>query len=339
MTCRLPSAPAALFTADGCLRDGVYCGSVADPDVGVRGPFDRLRRKEWHYLSVCTDRQFIAVAVVQLGYLANAFAYAVDLADPCGAPWRFEALRPLGVAVDFAPAADRGVTCWHSRGARIEITGDCRGWRVDLDVPLRRSAMQRPLRGQFTVQRAESLTLVHRLPTGKPAYTEKEAGLLAELALAFGDQRVAGPGLATSDWTRSVALRETRWKWASLVAHLPAGRRLGLNLSAEVYDDARGHGRENAVWIDGAVWPIGGVRFAVPADPERAPWRIDSLEDGAVDLRFEPMGARRQDLDFGAVASQFVQPFGRFFGRVVVAGNTVPIAGAVGVVENHRARW
>ncbi len=339
MTARLPPAPATLFSPAGHLLDGVYAGGVADPDIGVRGALGCLRQKEWHYLSVCTTTHFVAVAVVQLGYLANAFVYAVELGDRTSGPWQWEALSPLGRAALFASAADRGVTDWQSRHGRIVIAGDRSGWQVDLDVALRNRGESRPLRGRISVARAEPLALVHRLPTGKPAYTEKEAGLRADLDLRLGDQTLRESGLATSDWTRSLAQRETRWKWASMVAQLPDGRRLGLNLSAEVDDDARGHGRENVVWLDGALQPLGGVRFTVPAAADQHTWRIDSLDDGAVALRFEPAGARRQDLDLLVVASQFVQPFGRFFGQLAVGGEVIAVDGAFGVVEDHRARW
>ncbi len=339
MTAPLAPAPETLFAADGRLRDGVYAGGVADPDLGVRGVLASLRQKEWHYVSACTQTHFVAVAVVQLGYVANAFAYAVPLADPGAEPWQFEAISPLGRAASFASAADRGLTRWQGQGAQIAITGDRNGWQLELDVTLRRAGAERVLRGTMAVSRAQALALVHTLPTGNPAYTEQEAGLQAELDLRLGDQPIAGAALATSDWTRSLAQRQTRWKWASLVARLPDGRRLGLNLSAEVYEDARGHGRENAVWIDGCVWPLGGVRFTVPADPARQAWHIHSATDDTVALRFEPMGARRQDVNFGAVSSWFIQPYGRFFGRLAVAGAVVVVDGAVGVVEDHRALW
>lgn len=176
VTARLSPAPATLFSPDGSLRDGVYAGGVTDPDLGLHGPFAYLRQKEWHYLSVCTQSHFVAVAVVQLGYLANAFAYAVDLAAPGSEPWIFEALSPLGRAATFAPAADRGQTRWLGRDARIAIAGDRHGWRVDLDVLLGRSGDKRTLRGQFTIQRAEALALVHRLPTGNRPTPRRRLG-------------------------------------------------------------------------------------------------------------------------------------------------------------------
>ena len=60
---------------------GRYRAPIDDPAIPL-GPFGRLRQKEWHYTAVTTETHYVAVAVVQLGYAANAFAYAVDRRDP-----------------------------------------------------------------------------------------------------------------------------------------------------------------------------------------------------------------------------------------------------------------
>jgi hypothetical protein len=140
-------------------------------------------------------------------------------------------------------------------------------------------------------------------------------------------------GLGVIDWTRSRAKRETTWKWASFASH-QRGQALGLNLSAEVYDDDRGASRENAMWVDGVVRPLGGVRFELPelGGRDSEPWHLIGDE---VDLVFEPQGARSQRLDLRVIRSQFVQPFGAFHGKVAEH----VIDGAFGVVEDHVSVW
>lgn len=340
----LPAAPACVTAADGTVAYGRFAGTIADPAIAAPGLGGAWRRKEWHYLSFLGDDAFVAVAIAQLGYLANAFAYVVDRR----AGQRFaemHALAPLGRGVEFAAAPGTGTTRWRKGRDVIAITatalpqgpgnGAASGWTARLDLALGDSRLQ----GEFDVVRAEALSLVHRLPTGRPAYTHKEAGLLARADLRWGDRRIVGAGLATADWTRAISQRETKWNWACTAHRLPDGRAFGLNLSAHVYDDAAGHSEEDAAWLDGRVHALGGARFEVPADPTRQPWRITSLLPDEFDLRFQPLGARRQVLDFGVIASRFVQPFGSFDGRVRVAGAEVAIGGAFGVVEDHFARW
>jgi hypothetical protein len=309
---------------------GRYHEAIADPSFGVRG-LRRWRQKEWHYSAFTTERWFVAFGVVQLGYAANAFAYVVDRERPEDAH-ELEVVSPLGRAVRFAPSSVGGSTRFRHGPHRLEVTWRGNGWDVDLD--LRVGA--RHLRGQARTEDGEALALLHPLGPDRPAYTHKAAALRTGGRLMLDDEPIdLTQGLGSLDWTRSMALRETRWKWASFSSHDSAGRPLGLNLSAEVYDDAEGHSRENAYWSDGAVHPLEGVKFQVPARPAQQEWRIHSLRGDAVSLRFRPQGARAQRLNLGLLRSDFVQPYGVFDG--VVAGHEV--ANAFGVVEVHRSVW
>lgn len=335
----LQSVAPAIFGPDGQVAAGLYDRGIGDPDLraGLLGA--RLRQKQWHYLSAAAADCFVGVAVVQLGYVANFFCYLVDLAAPDGDPWQAEGLSPLGRAATMAAGARVGTTAWRAAGQALEIAADAGGWTVQINAVLGRAGQARPLRGSVRVARATPLVLVAELANGEPAYVEKEAGLLADIDLQFGDTALRGPAFGTSDWTRSLPPRDTRWHWASCAGQLADGRRAGLNLSALVYDDAAGDSLENALWIDGRPFLLGGVRFEIPAEPDRQPWRIVSRSGSAIELRFEPLGARRQDVNFGAVASQFVQPFGRFFGRAAGEGVQAEFSGQMGVVERHFARW
>ncbi len=322
---------------DGQVLYGRYRHPIPRPNIGATGRLGRLRLKEWHYTSVTTDRLFVAFGLVQLGYLANAFCYVVDRRDPTRS-FEFESISPLGRGLRFAPSSVLGKTHWHHAGADILVSWD-RGWKVSLDVPLDAGRLQ----GKLYFEPQESLALLHELAPGRPAYTHKAAALPASGALTFrGERFTFDGGLASLDWTRSVALRETRWKWASLSTVLPDGQTVGLNLSAEVYDDARGDSMENALWLDGQVIPLGGVVFDVPDDPTSQPWHLRSRQGDDVDLEFHPLGARSQKLDLKVLKSDFVQPYGEFRGHITPPGSrdTVHLVeGAFGVVEDHLSVW
>lgn len=335
----LGPAPATLYTAAGDIADGHYSGAVADPALRLPAFLGSLRQKQWHYLSLATEHHLVALAVVQLRYVANCFVYVVDLRWP-DQLWQTDGLSPFGLAARFAATSQRGATTWRSGQTSVTVMAAESGWQIDLDVALQGpNGQTRQLVGKAQLQADQAFSLIHRLPNGHSAYTRKDAGMAATVDLRFGEQQLVSVALATSDWTQSLAMRVTRWNWASLVTRLPDGRRLGCNLSAQVYDDAAGHGRENVVWRDGRMTVLGGVRFTLPEDPTQQPWQIASLDDGAVDLTFTPLGARRQNLDFGLVTSRFVQPYGRFAGNLVVSGEKIALDGAVGVVEDHLAKW
>jgi hypothetical protein len=290
----------------------------------------RYRLKEWHYMSFTTDEWYVAVGLVQLGYVANLFAYAVDRVQRRPAV-EYGVLSPLGAALTFAPSSVVGRTSWRSRGATVSV--DARdGWDVELDIPL---GSER-LRGRAHVQSRDSLAMLHQLGPRRVAYTHKAAGWPASGQLELGTRLIRlNGGLAASDWTRSQASRITEWKWASFSAFLPDGTPVGLNLSAQVYEDERGHSVENAFWSNGQVRQLRGVLFEVPSRPKEQRWRIRSVDSDEVDIEFEPLGAREEHTNFGLVRTDFVQPYGRFAGQV--CGQD--ITGAFGVVEVHLSVW
>ena len=292
-----------------------------------------MRLKEWHYTSIDCERIFLAFGLVHLGYAANVFLYMVDKQRPSVAH-QHVGFSPLGWGLDFAPSSVEGETTWRRKGSEIRVAWQGRQrrgtWDVRIDVPL----SERRLRGGFRVEAADALALLYDLGGGRPAYTHKAAGLRASGSLRFGDEAIDLAGsLATIDWTRSLATRQTRWKWASFAGHA-GGHALGLNLSAEVYDAPDGASLENALWIDGRVQPLPGVTFGVPKLPAVDDWTIRTA-DGRVDLTFRPLGARAQHLDLKLLRSDFVQPYGLFRGRVL--GHTVE--DVFGVVEDHLSVW
>jgi hypothetical protein len=308
---------------------GVYRTPFAEAALSTRS-WRRYRLKEWHYVSFTTEEWYVAVGLVQLGYIGNLFCYAVDrIQKRCAVA--YGSLSPLGRALSLAPSSVRGTTSWKSRAATVSIAAND-GWAVDLDIPL---GAER-LRGRAHIESRDSLAMLHRLGPQRVAYTHKAAGWPASGYLELGPRPIRLDGaLAASDWTRSQANRVTEWKWASLSGLLHDGTAIGLNLSADVYDDAKGHSVENALWIDGKVRPLSGVRFEMPSDPKTKRWVIRSLDTDEVDVEFEPLGAREEHRNFGLVRTDFVQPYGRFAGRV--CGHD--ITGCFGVVEAHVSVW
>ncbi|MEW6774746.1 MAG: DUF2804 domain-containing protein [Bdellovibrionota bacterium] len=310
---------------------GRYRHPIANPNVRWNGLGGKFRLKEWHYSALTSDRWFVAFALVQLGYVANAFCYVVDRERP-EEKREYSALSPLGKALQFAPSSVSGESLWRLGEDRIRVQYDGR-WLVELDLSLQ----GKPLRGTFTFEPQDSLALLFELEPGRPAYTHKAAGLPASGEFRYGNETIrAEKALAAIDWTRSVARRETKWKWASFSGRAPDGRALGLNLSSDVYEGPGGVSQENAFWIEGKAHPLGSVRFELPPDPRRGAWRLQSKE---IDLEFTPWGTREEHVNFGLVRSDFIQPCGIFSGHVLIGGEKIGIKNIFGVVEDHLAKW
>lgn len=325
----LETPPTSLFDG-GRPNLGRFSGPV--PIVNLtRNGFDRFRLKEWHYTSITTERHFVAFAMVQLGYAANVFAYVVDRRRPLRAHV-VETVVPFGRGMSFASSSTSGTTRYERSRDRIEVTHRENGFSVRIDLGIDGSRLS----GAFDSEGGAGASLVHRLPSGGLAYTHKATLYETVGTLRFGDESLLdGEALATLDWTRSQAERLTTWKWASFAGRDVAGERVGLNLSAEVYDDPNGNSQENFLFTKAGAAALGGVKFTLPRAPLHMPWRIESKTGDEVDLAFEPLGARAQNIRIGFLESKFVQPYGTFHGRV----RDHEVRGTFGVVEDHRAVW
>jgi hypothetical protein len=186
-------------------------------------------------------------------------------------------------------------------------------------------------------QGRESIATLYDFGNGRPGYTHKLCAAPTEAELKWGvDSLPAKNILGASDWTRSFCLHETVWKWASFAGVTTQGIRLGLNLSAQIYDNSAGESIENAYWVNDKVCGLGRVDFHLPQDPSKDTWIIQSpTSNPEVDLKFQPLGARKQNTGFGFIKSSFVQPFGTFSGRL----GEHQVENIFGVVEDHYARW
>lgn len=322
---------------------GRFEQAIAFPNIGDTGFGAAFRLKEWHYIAVCAPNHFFACAIVRLGYATKFFAYLVDLTGPPKTV-DLSVLRPLSWGVSFAKSSVEGQTRWKGRKGSLCLTyvkTPVPGWEVDVDLVLEAVKLQ----GKFHIADATALALLFQLPTGKPAYTHKAAGLEVSGKLTANGKPIdLSQAVASMDWTRSVAQRRTEWRWSSVQGLTPQGVRLGLNLSALIYDDEAGNSQENALWLNGEILPLGGVEFILPDEPRKEPWLIQSRSPGfpEIHLEFLPIGWREELLNLGFIRSEFIQPYGFYSGRLHVCEDKsyyVPIDGMFGVAEIQNSLW
>ncbi len=282
-----------------------------------------LHWKRWHYAGIVGPRVFVAMAVVDTGYAANAFAYLFDRQEKV---LRAD-LSVMGLPVVSSVVADRAgpgaVTTFASRGTflRLERRGD--SWDVrargaggfEIDATLDAAAAP------------PTLCAIAKIEGGLANCTHKTSCLPARgFASAFGRTYDLAGHSGALDHTSGLLARETSWRWASA-----SSGDLGLNLVMAFNGPV-----ENAIWHGGRLFPVGAAEILY--DAGGGPWRVRTV-CGGVDLTFRPEGERRQDKDLVVAASRYVQPFGVFSGVVRPGGVEVAVRDLPGVTEDHVARW
>ncbi|OWY38290.1 hypothetical protein CEK28_13565 [Xenophilus sp. AP218F] len=325
----LPSAPSRLLGADGAPAFGRYQGIADSIDWRplARGPWQklqhRLHHKRWQYAAFAHSRFFIACAVVDVGWTGAAFAYVFDRQQgQVAAAASVSGLPGLPARVDDAAFGDASF----ARGARrFAFRRDGGSLRLTVHSPELR------LEAEISLQKAPPVLLAVAPANYLAHSTHKSGGLTASgRAYAAGNSYRLDQAVASLDYSNGLLARETRWRWAS--AH---GRELGFNLQQGYMGAA-----ENALWLDGRLFPVGEVSFDYQPDAPLQPWRIRS-QDGLVDLLFTPEGARREDKDLLIAMSRYVQPIGRFDGALIRpdTGQSIPVEHLLGVTEDHVSRW
>lgn len=363
--------PERIVEANGHVHSGWFAEPFREPNIEA-APLDHalaalagtplarlergaraLRMKHWHYTSVVTDKVLFACAVVDIGYIGNAFAYVVDRRT--GEKYEYSTLTPGAAKVTMAKSSIDGTTAirWPGFG-RMELGYSSARAERTIEVALdgrRRPFARPPLSASYTIKDGgnapEPVVVVEESAPNRWLYTHKCYGLEASGTVQCGhiaDDVPMGGALAGLDWNKGYRPRETYWNWAAAAGHTRAGVVIGFNLTAHRRPGsapAEGHtdATDCMLWLDGRRVKVGTVHFDYDTARMLEPWRIHD-DEGRIDLRFTPAGERAENVNLGLVVSRFHQPFGVFDGSVSDERDTRhAVKNVYGVVEQHFARW
>lgn len=336
----LPRTPQDLFDFSGRVRTGAYHGSVRAVDLRSRlgGGFSSrlkglLKLKRWVWGCVSTPELFAGFAVVDAGLASNAFVYVVDLKE--GKTVADHSVVSTRSALSFVDRPGEGLYAnFESGRTHVQVarpTGTS-AFRVVVQSPdivlgatLESSAAPDPLAVLMTVK------------GGDLDYTQKSTLLAVHGDLRCGTRRWnLDGGLGGLDFTHGLFARKTAWRWAFALGNTVDGVPVALNFADGISDDTPG---ENVIWVGQQLSATGAVHFAFDAEDPLAAWDIRTVE-GAVKLLFRPKGLHREDRNYLAVRSHFVQVAGHFSGMITdPAGRVHRLVEVPGVAEDQRVVW
>jgi len=319
----------------------------------VERGYRRLRLKQWHFTGVVSEGLLLGCAVVDAGYVGNAFAYVVDRRR--GKMVEYNALSPFGRGLSFARSSVDGVTRYEQPGWGViqldnSSAAGTRRVRLRLEGSLDdepKPPLKADLQIRDTGRDPEPIIVVERCGEQRWLYTHKCYGLAAEGRVVCGElEEHLGPGdgLAGIDWNRGYRPTETYWNWAAAAGRAVSGERVGFNLTAhrswkQPAPPDRVDAQDCALWLGRRRVKIRRVDFSYDHDDLLRPWRISDGE-GLVELEFRPDGERADELNLGLLTSRFHQPYGTFRGILRHPdGARLELADVYGVTEQHFARW
>lgn len=304
------------------------------PLLAHHSPLARVtREKRWLYAAIYSPEVAFGVAIVDVGYASNAFAFAAD-PRPGGrmlADVSFLGAPGLGARVADRPEEGCEAT-FRAPFAYMAITRPPGSTVYDVIVSTRDLTVHAALESDGS---PPPIVAVAR-PEGSPLMvTQKRALMKVRGHLRAGDQDFSlDQALGGFDYSHGLPARDTRWNWAFLLGHAACGTPVGINLVQGFNGEP-----ECVVWAGDAVFPVGEGRFTFDPSNPLAPWQVRTT-CGAVDLSFAPSALHAEHRNLLLVQSHFVQPAGTFTGTVRTPRHgALKLEGVTGVVEDQSVRW
>lgn len=329
----LPSPPPSVVR-EGVPATGRYAGRIAHIDWSAlhaaqqkSALWRRCHHKRWQYVGLAAADWFIGVAIVDLGWCMSSFVYVFDRQrkqvvldwSQDGLPWVSGRVRDQPVQGGEACFRGKGadVSMRHQAGDVLALRVAVRGLRLQADLSL--------------TPAPPFLLAVGPVQGGLAHATQKSPGLPATGWFELNGKRHDLQGaIGALDSSNGLLARDTAWRWAC--AH---DGRMGFNLQQGYFGQ-----HENALWLDGALVPLGAATFEFDSSQPLEPWHVHT-DDGLLSLQFRPEGARQARRDVWVAASDYIQPVGTFHGVVRASPDSPPVTvdGLLGVTEDHRSRW
>ena len=338
------AAPAKLIGDEGRPVFGIFGEAI--PMLNLRrfdyrsvapGPFRLLPKlarvavKQWQYMGLVSERMIIGAAVVDIGYVANSFAYAYD--RETGTMREFEFTDPVKKHTRISESSIKGISEYRAHGSHILMDNNIRGGgrRVVINISADLYADYEIRENKFT-----PLCAVTQNGLRGFHYTHKAAGLPVSGKVQFQGRTIEldDGASAVLDWSAGCPARYSYWNWASAAGMIGGKKRVGINFVSGINE--KGY-TENVYWVDGKPTKVDTMFFDYNRKDILGPWRIRS-NDGKVDLAFTPENERYKNINLLLIKSRFHQPFGRFEGTLQIGRKKAGVE-LYGFVEEHEALW
>ncbi|OHE74662.1 MAG: hypothetical protein A2413_16565, partial [Treponema sp. RIFOXYC1_FULL_61_9] len=297
-----------------------------DP-LGVARPFAlplprwmrNYRVKEWQSFQAQDERYYLTAALLNAKYYRVAQVTLWDKetkeklvfrkALPFGA-WRF----PRSLSNSSVTSRSYGFYF------RIHDWLDADLVELDLDIEPTRKRPSFTAHVELDLARDLATPLVVSLPfSGQRFMYAYKALAPARGDLVFGGRHISFDPKKSSgilhDFKGFYPYR-MRNTWASGFGFDGAGRRFGFDLAENQAKDAFRQ-NENALWLEGRLYPLPPVRITMPNGIENE-WIIQDLE-GMVDLTFIPREREDYSFDLLLTRCDYRAPLGVFNGMVMTS--------------------
>lgn len=314
-----------------------YFNTMDKPASKLKRHFDY---KQFQFISINCQDYLIGVAIADIRYLANAFVYVYQKQDNklVDQGW----IKPLSFGVLTSDSVINGDTRFNTSTSKINVAIKQGKWHLRLNT--------KQVNADITLAELNhSLPIAMCSPTGYNGwtYTQKHNALDVSGMLSInGQQQDLSTALAGYDFSAGYMRRETNWSWASINA-ISGENRIGLNLATGVNETGNS---ENVFWLNGTRHYLPQVKFefkrhsSLLQNNSYPAWKIYSQKNSKnlahVDLTFQPLNCRKEQINAWLIKSNFRQYMGHYQGIIRDnQGNETILDHVFGLSEDHFAKW
>lgn len=342
----IQSTPPSLIEA-GCIQTGFFARPFRTVDILnaplLKGPLGRLGRrlrlKEWVGFGIVHPELFGGILIQHAGYAASGTAYLYDRKQKRLHEWLVVDL-PTRLTMPDALYASETVARQGKDVMRFTHELDAaKRHTMTIDVAAKGAKPALKVRLALHQDMATVDPLVISLPIhpGHHTYTHKSP-LRLEGRITVGDRAYdfdPARDLGNLDEQKTFYPYRSHWHWGCFETYTAEGRQVMTNFVDQM--TPKGEPGEDALWFDGKLEYIDAPAFL--PQKERGHYRLED-KAGRVRLTFTPEGAKAEKRNYGLIAMDYEQFFGRYDGTVTDRdGRLHTIDGAFGALERMAARF
>ncbi len=301
----------------------------------LKGRF--LRKKQWDYWCITSDRLAFSATIANVDYMAIGAAYLLEYGTK-----RFvekTVTRPFSRTPTMPPTVSGDIDLEHGRlalsfrstptGVQMEVRSDDFGGKR--------------LHAEFRIVRPlghQTLNVVVPWDSKTFQFTSKQHCLPTTGTVTWGPETfVFSPetSFACLDFGRGIWPYRTAWNWAAFSGR--SGKDvIGINMGAK-WTDGTGM-NENGIVLNGALHKVfDDILFEYDRRNVTAPWRMKTVSSDTIDLTFMPFYDRATATNLLILRSAVHQCFGYYSGVLKIDERSVRVDRVVGWAEEHLARW
>lgn len=341
MSFELKPKPESILDLNGAPNVGAYYGSynqvqiLRQKGISWSGLKQAISHKRWQFVGLATDEVFISCVLVDVAYAGSAFLCVVDLKNgKVIKDISFMGIPKLNFLVSDRPG-EGAIASFKQPGSKIEIKRAMGSSSYNLEIKLKNFEISANLE---TSGAPESLIAIGKEREGKFAFTQKANLLPVKGQMKIGNTHWnLDSGLGSLDYSSGIYPRVVQWDWGFAQGHNQDGTAIGFNLAK---GNNLGGQLDNALWINGQLYPLKSVDFVFEKNNLMEPWKVKT-EDGLINLTFRPKGAHKEQTNLVLIKSQLSQIFGLYDGTIrdPASGKEHTITNLPGICENQYAKW